>query len=124
MAKTATKVSTPATPNSWASLIFQLYLALVCSFSLVVGVFSAGGLLTGALDLAIPPRIMVSETRWDEATKTDLPRAAAEIERDRTQQAADQAFNTQREMAHSAIYLLLGLAVFGFHWRLFKARKE
>jgi hypothetical protein len=37
---------------------------------------------------------------------------------------ADQAFNTRREMAHSLIYLVLGLTVFGFHWRLFKARKE
>jgi hypothetical protein len=124
MAK-ATPKNTPSapTPNTWASLIFQLYLALVCGFSLIVGVFSAGGLLTSALDLAIPPRIRVAETRWDETTKTDVARSSAEIEKDRVNQEISQRENIQRDMAHSLIYLLLGLAVFGFHWRLFMARK-
>jgi hypothetical protein len=106
--------------NSWASLIFQVYLALVCSFSLLVGVISMGGLLTGGLDLAIPPRTLVNETRWDETTKTDVPRPAADIARDRAQQREDQAFNTKREMAHSGIYLLIAAVVFGLHWRLFR----
>jgi hypothetical protein len=124
MAKTAPE-NTPSTPtpNTWASLIFQLYLALVCGFSLIVGVFSAGGLLTGALDLAIPPHIMVAETRWDETTKTEVARSPAEIEKDRVNQEISQRQTTTRDMAHSGIYLLLGLVVFGFHWRLFMARK-
>ncbi len=113
-----------AVPNSWANLIFQLYLAGVCGFSLIVGTFSAAGLLTSGLDLAIPPSISVAETRWDDITKADVPRSAEEVARDRVNQAITQRENSQREAAHSTIYLLLGLLVFGFHWRLFKARKE
>jgi hypothetical protein len=113
-----------APPNTWASLIFQLYLAGVCGFSLIIGTFSAGGLLTGAFDMVFPQPIMVSETLWNDAAKANEPRPVTDIEKERAQQAQSQAFNTKREMAKGGIYLLLAGLIFGFHWRLFKARKE
>ncbi len=124
MAKTATKITPSATtPNTWASLIFQLYLALVCGFSLIVGIISGGSVLTNLVDRAYPPSIFVSETRWDDTLKADVPRSAAEIARDRTQQEVAQRENNSRDTLHSFIYLLLAAGVFGFHWRLFLARK-
>ena len=114
----------PAWANEWARLIFQLYLAGVCGVSLLVGVFSGGAMLTGAVDLAIPRPIYVAETRWDDTTKTEVARAAADVERERIRMATEQTDNTQRDLMHSGIYLLLAFVVFGYHWRLFKARKE
>jgi hypothetical protein len=125
MANTKTTAApAPAWASEWARLIFQLYLAVVCSISLLVGVFSAGSMLTGGVDLAIPRPVYVAETRWDDATKTEQPRAAADIERERVRIATEQTETTQRDLMHSGIYLLLAFGVFGYHWRLFKARKE
>lgn len=112
------------TSNTWPSLIFQLYLAGVCGFSLIVATFSAGSLLTNGLDLAIPQPVSISTTQWDEGTKTQQPRPAEAIAQERDQEAARQLIYAKREMAHSTIYLLLAGLIFGFHWRLFKARKE
>ena len=120
----AKATTTPTWANEWARLIFQLYLAGVCGVSLLVGVFSGGAMLTGVVDLVLPRPIYVTETRWDDASKTEIARAPVDIERERTRMATEQTENTQRDLMHSGIYLLLAMTVFAYHWRLFKARKE
>ena len=55
--------------------VFNLYLAIVCAFSLLATVIIAGGGISTAIDFAYPAPIEVNRMMFDNGLKRDVERS-------------------------------------------------
>ena len=103
--------------------VFNLYLAIVCAFSLLASVIIAGNGVSQAIRMVFPNTIdTISVTRFDESTKTEVARDPAVVEAEKQRSIASQRYYNTVSMFESLGYFLLAGGVFALHWRIFRRR--
>lgn len=128
---TKTKKTPPAaaaTKAGWMTLVFGLYLALVCLISGLTTTISFAGLMNSTITYNFPEISVnwhqIDRPTYDKRTKRDIQPTALEKETRRLEAKNRNKINALRDALDAATYFLIGLIIFLFHWRLFKQERN
>ena len=125
----------PAQPSSKVALIKNLYLYLVSFVALMMVVFSTADVINIALrtyiftkadkDFYSYPEAICEPVKALPAAGTTTPPSRCSTSEDQQKRADDnRAGQRQRDLVRDISMILVGVPLFGYHWRLARRKAE
>ncbi|PIZ31597.1 MAG: hypothetical protein COY40_01710 [Alphaproteobacteria bacterium CG_4_10_14_0_8_um_filter_53_9] len=115
-----------AITSTVTSTVFNLYLAIVCAFSLLSCIIIAGSGISTAIDLAYPAPVSEYVDEYGGPRYSDMDKASPLTEEQKAARAKDMAdmrtYRNIKEMLSTFGYFFLAGLVFAVHWRIFRKR--